>query len=214
MLWHEIIEKYPGNGSSAVLILMFLTFGQDYPYNIARTLKPHENILKKRGLGRLSHGNLVSATMNQMEKDGLIIAETANSLTIRKYYSLNPEVIRTPVTPNDFPIRGTGKKLHVLGKSITNIDLVNLFLAQMSTLLKLYSLNIPLIFDIDNFNKYINVGGSIHFELLKNRDKTDEQRKEFIANYSWISEITVKQLIPKLLRKFIYFSKLDFISFT
>jgi hypothetical protein len=152
MLWHEIIEKYPGNGSSAVLILMFLTFGQDYPYNIARTLKPHENILKKRGLGRLSHGNLVSATMNQMEKDRLIILETVNPFRTRNYYSLNPEVIRAPMVPQffDMETRVRIKPFCIVRRSIFDENSINLFLAHTHTLLELYSLNIPFLFDMSN----------------------------------------------------------------
>ena len=219
MLWHEIIEKYPGNGSSAVLILMFLTFGHDYPYNIARTLKPHENILKKRGLGRLSHGNLVSATMNQMEKDRLIILETVNSFNPRNYYSLNPEVIRAPMMPQFFDIK-MEKPIHIepfylMRRSIFDRNSIDLFLAHTHTLLELYSLNIPFLFDMSNYDKYINSCTSIPIELLKDDHNRDEQKKNFIARYLTINEPTVnrKQLIAKIIGKYIYESKLDFISF-
>jgi|GEM_PF-4167497 len=47
------------------------------------------------------------------------------------------------------------------------MDLIKSFLTRTSILVKLYCLGIPFVFDLNNFNKYIDVRSSAHFELLK-----------------------------------------------
>lgn len=167
--------------------------------------------MQKRGLGRLSHENLVAATMKKMEKDGFIIRPEANSVNIRNYYSLNPEIIRTYVKPSSFSIVENGKPIHITGEPITDIDLIDLFLTQISTLLRFYS--IPFVFEyLDNYWGHLNV---VHFELLKNRHDKDEQRKKFITRYSTITDsaISKEEITTSFLRKFSSRSKVDFISF-
>jgi hypothetical protein len=111
--WHEIIKDYDnidGEGSdkyiysesSAVMVLMLLTFGEDYAYKIAKTFaqwgSPNELF---RG-SVLKNPNKMTVLLNKMHEDGFILGHVT---IIRgretKIYKINPKIIRSPT--NSYP---------------------------------------------------------------------------------------------------------------
>jgi hypothetical protein len=114
--WYEIVGRYDTLGSknlerkndgtysqsSVVILLIYLTFGEDHSYNIARFFReitykpcgsdigiPYSSNLKTEKVGTL---------LNAMKKDGLVtVREHKVKGKNVKSYSINPQIIRSPV---------------------------------------------------------------------------------------------------------------------
>jgi len=110
-LWHEIIraydhleddafsksEKYVYSQSSAVIILIYLALGKDYPYHIAQVFKESAIPSKIPRGSTLKNSNKIGELLNKMREDGfLILSEDRDGRRVHKNYKINPETIRSP----------------------------------------------------------------------------------------------------------------------
>ena len=108
--WHEVIAKYNNPQetydkrkegkylqSIVIILLMYLSRGKDYPYNIAKTFRSIDG-LNLQGIKLLSHASKLSSLLLKMKKDGLLIqVPDTIHLKERTYYELNPIIISSPV---------------------------------------------------------------------------------------------------------------------
>lgn len=112
--WYEIVKSYDDPKSiapkekdhgtysqfSVVMLLIYLAFGRDYSYNIADYFNYLSNIgIKKRGRSStLWHSGKTGTLLNKMSEDELVTVseETVNG-RLRKYYKLNPKILRSPL---------------------------------------------------------------------------------------------------------------------
>jgi DNA-binding PadR family transcriptional regulator len=82
---------------SVVVILMYLFFGSDYPYKIAKYFEKLSNpeFGKKRArTSVLHHTGKIGTVLNRMEEDGLLSSEI---IRLRKYFTINPRIIQSLV---------------------------------------------------------------------------------------------------------------------
>jgi hypothetical protein len=113
--WYELVKNYddPKNGDLkskdhgtfsqkiAVILLIYLAFGKDYPTGIAKYFIELSNKgkLGKYYPGALMYSAKISSVLKRMEKDNLVILSERVSVGagIRLYYELNPKIIQSPV---------------------------------------------------------------------------------------------------------------------
>jgi len=104
--WLDAVRKYPHEGTSASIILVYLSFGPDYPYHISNLLKTHIDKLRGsnidiRGLGSLIHPNLLSEFLKKMASDNFIVKDNSIvSKNKRDYYKINPAILNNPIKPS------------------------------------------------------------------------------------------------------------------
>jgi hypothetical protein len=110
--WHEIIraydnledsafsksEKYVYSQPYAIIILMYLALGKDYPYHIAQVFKESTIPSKIRRGSTLKNSNKIGELLNKMREDGLLTLseDRDGSRRVHKNYKINPEIIRSP----------------------------------------------------------------------------------------------------------------------
>ncbi len=117
--WHEIARKYDevdpekkGDGaysqSSAIIILLYLSFGPDYPYNIMKFFKnPYRPIFTNMIIPYSSNlnGTKIYTLINKMENDKLVIADRdlrSKKLVPKRIFSINPRVLQSPIREGTF----------------------------------------------------------------------------------------------------------------
>ena len=106
--WLEAIKRYPHEGTSASIILVYLAFGPDYPYHISHLLRTHIDKLRERdidirGLGSFSHPNLMSEFLKKMASDDFIMLDNSIiSKNKRDYYKINPALLNNPIKPSPY----------------------------------------------------------------------------------------------------------------
>lgn len=108
--WHEIIENYDNPSeedkkrkdpkhlqSVVIILLMYLSMGKNYPYDIAKTFRSIVG-LNISGIDLLSQANKLSSLLKRMKQAGLLI-EVPDTTYIKKrtYYELNPALISSPI---------------------------------------------------------------------------------------------------------------------
>jgi hypothetical protein len=110
--WHEIVERYDSmalgkkndgtySQSSVVILLIYLTFGSDHPYNIMKFFKKSYRPIDPRAeipyLSSLNSPKIYTMLL-KMEEDGLVtVAQNKARVNPKKTYSINPRVIQSPV---------------------------------------------------------------------------------------------------------------------
>ena len=112
VLWHEIIqaydhledsafsknEKYVYSQPSAIIILIYLALGNDYPYHIAKVFKKSTIPNRIPRGSTLKYSNKTGQLLNRMREDGLLILIKDGDDNRRDYnhYKINPKIIRSP----------------------------------------------------------------------------------------------------------------------
>jgi predicted transcriptional regulator len=114
--WYDIVKSYDDpkskepnkkndgtySQSSVVILLIYLTFGEDHPYHIARyfekifykPLDPDVAIPYSSNLRTTKVGTL----LNKMKEDGLVkVREDKVNYKVVKTYSVNPRIIQSPI---------------------------------------------------------------------------------------------------------------------
>ena len=106
--WYDIVKSYDNPKSkdpkkkddgtysqfSVVTLLIYLAFGSDYPYNMAKYFQNISNpAIKKKRSSVLRHESKIGTLLNKMEADGLV---TSTRTERRKFYKLNPRIIQFP----------------------------------------------------------------------------------------------------------------------
>lgn len=103
--WHEKVEKYPGDGALATILMMYLSLGPDWPYHIAETFQSAKDknelfalkIYETKGCRRLFNHSALSSIMVRMRRDGLLVSKVDETKPRNPtVYSLNPGVLRAP----------------------------------------------------------------------------------------------------------------------
>lgn len=113
--WHEIVKSYDDpeskdpkkkddgtySQSSVVILLIYLTFGKDHPYHIAKYFEKSFFGLK-RGKEIPYSSNLrtskVGTLLNKMKEDGLVtVTENKTRVNPMKTYSINPQILQSPI---------------------------------------------------------------------------------------------------------------------
>jgi hypothetical protein len=140
--------------SAAVILLIYLSFGEDHPYNITSFFK--KGYTKKDGKDFSSsylNTQKVGTLLNKMREDELLlIHEDKIGGRLTKTYSLNPRIIQSPIRGGAYP-RSDGTNFEI------PLDKVVQLLAQMDE--EDNGINIP-------FNR------TEIFKILKNsEDKID-----------------------------------------
>lgn len=111
--WHEIVRRYDGidpkkksdgaySQSSAIIILLYLSFGPDHPYNIMKFFKnPYIPIFTDISIPYSSNlnGTKIYTLLNKMKDDQLVIAtrDCTSRLVRKRIFSINPRVIQSPI---------------------------------------------------------------------------------------------------------------------
>lgn len=111
--WYDIVKSYDNPESkdpnrrddgtysqfSVIILLIYLMYGRDYAYNIANYFDKLSNIgiKKKPRSSTLWYSGRVATLLNKMRDDELVICtEEIIKCRTRKYYELNPEILRSP----------------------------------------------------------------------------------------------------------------------
>lgn len=95
--WYELMKTE----TEPIIFIYLLFLGPDYGYNISKTFQAaiSDNIWDDaRGRQTLKNPNLVSATLKEMEKNGLLFKREDKR---RSYYTPNIDVIRSPCVLGD-----------------------------------------------------------------------------------------------------------------
>ena len=132
--WYDIIKSYDDpktkepntkndgtySQSSVVILLIYLTFGEDHPYHIARyfekifykPLDPDVEIPYSSNLRTTKVGTL----LNKMKEDGLVkVRENKVNCKAIKTYSINPRIIQSPIKDGTY-IGRDGSAFEILWK--------------------------------------------------------------------------------------------------
>jgi hypothetical protein len=107
-LWYEIIQAYDHQESDAsdkskkyvfsqpvaIIILIYLALGEDYPFQIAKVFGGSALTKMPRG-SPLKNSNKTGQLLNKMKEDGFLnlLADEEDS---KKPYKINPEIVRSP----------------------------------------------------------------------------------------------------------------------
>lgn len=112
--WYDIVKSYDNPKSkdpkkkddgtysqfSVVILLIYLSFGPDYPYNVAKFFQKISNpAIKKKRSSVLRHESKIGTLLNRMEADGLV---TSIRTVRRKFYKLNPQIIQFPAAGENY----------------------------------------------------------------------------------------------------------------
>lgn len=102
--WQDIIKgfkakKGKGDGMAATLVLLYLSLGEDFPYNMAKSFT--SNLRAEDGwdeefleyVKKLKDTNQLSVLMKEMEHKGLLISEKKMKGRRQRFYKINPEII-------------------------------------------------------------------------------------------------------------------------
>lgn len=141
--WYNIVQSYdnpeiknPGKRDdgtfsqrSVIMLLIYLLFGEDYPYHIARFFQelPNPRLKEAPRSSTLRHTGRIGTLLNKMSEDELVIAsEKKENGRIKKYYRINPRIIQTLVRGGTYhkrdgsrfeiPLEKVEKTLAFLGK--------------------------------------------------------------------------------------------------
>jgi hypothetical protein len=109
--WYDIVKSYDDpkskdpdrkddgtySKSSVVILLIYLTFGEDYPYHIASFFKKITSESDTKYSSNLRNQK-VGTLLNKMNEDELVLV-TENEVRgrHRKTYSINPKIIQSPI---------------------------------------------------------------------------------------------------------------------
>jgi hypothetical protein len=138
-LWYEIVKSYDGKSKdpikgddhgtysqfSVVMLLFYLTFGKDYPYNIAIFFKEFRETWKKKWprSSVLWNTSRIGTLLKKMAKDKLVIA-TPKEDGDGNYYEINPKIIETLITGGTYA-KHDGSVIKI------SLDSIKYFLAKM-----------------------------------------------------------------------------------
>jgi hypothetical protein len=102
--WQDIIKgfkakKKKGDGAAATLVLLYLSLGKDFPYNMAKSF--NINLTRETGwdegvleyVKKLKDKNQLSVLMKEMEEKGLLISEKETKGRRKRFYRINPKII-------------------------------------------------------------------------------------------------------------------------
>ncbi len=128
--WHEIVSKYDDikslyrmtkntgdySQSSVIILLIYLTFGSDYRYNIMKFFKepyrpidPNIIIPYSRNLNTPK----IYILLKRMEEDELVtVTEKEGSINPQKFYSINPQIVQSPIKGGGY-IKGDGSTFEI-----------------------------------------------------------------------------------------------------
>jgi hypothetical protein len=115
--WYDIVKSYDDpkgknptkkddgtySQSSVVILLIYLTFGDDYPYNIAKYFnrllhEPFNPDLKIPPYSSNLRTAKVGTLLNQMNEDDLVtLIKKKVKGRLTKYYSINPRILQSPI---------------------------------------------------------------------------------------------------------------------
>jgi hypothetical protein len=112
--WHEIVRRYDDiesiapkkndatySQSSVVILLLYLTFGSDHPYNIMNYFRdPYIPIDPNVKIPYNSNLNTskIYTLLKRMEEDQLVtVTQNKTGLKLKKVYSINPQVLQSPI---------------------------------------------------------------------------------------------------------------------
>jgi hypothetical protein len=211
--WYELMRTEP----EPIIFSYLLFLGPDYGYNISKTFQAaiSENIWEDtRGRQTLKNPNLVSATLKEMEKNGLLIKREENR---RTYYTANIDVIRSPSMldkPDDQHVVCGETTFNVLDKSAASLIIETLqkleidrskFIKYLNHIERFDYLTILAVFNeiITRFTYYISLGiyeNSIHmtFSVSYQNMSEDEIRKDltrfFTIEPQEMAELEMKNL--------------------
>jgi hypothetical protein len=143
--WHDLVFEYndPGRGNdrandhgtlseaSAVILLMHLVYGPDYPTNIAKFF---QELDKKRPPEKkipqvLIYPSKISSVLKRMKEDKLVILQKEVSVGAgkRSYYALNPKIIQSPAVDDIYYKTDDGLPLSIplehIGKFLNWMDM-------------------------------------------------------------------------------------------
>jgi len=113
--WYDIVKSYDDpkmkapnkkndgtySQSSVVILLIYLTFGEDHPYHIADYFR-NSSIKALHGEKIPYSSNLTTAKvgtlLNKMKEDELVtVTEAIINGRLRKAYSINPRILQSPI---------------------------------------------------------------------------------------------------------------------
>lgn len=111
--WFEVLKSFdepekehPKEGkyrqAPAVLALMYLALGRDYPYRMAKIFQSALAI-EERGFSILKHEGKLASLLKEMETKGLLInvPDTKVGRKPRKFYKINPRIIQSDKAPTE-----------------------------------------------------------------------------------------------------------------
>ena len=92
-------ERKKGDGVSATLVLLYLSLGKDFPYNMAKSFS--SNLTVENGwdeeiqeyVKKLKDKNQLSVLMKEMEEKGLLVSEKEQKGRRKRFYKINPIII-------------------------------------------------------------------------------------------------------------------------
>jgi len=204
--WHEIVKSYDypkskdpkkkkNDGtyfqSSVVILLIYLTFGSDHPFSIAKFFHnlpikqdeetPYRGVLKNSKVGTL---------LNKMKEDQLVtVAEQVVKGKPTKTYSINPRVIQSPIREGTY-IKRDGSILEI------PLDLVEQLLAWKNWKYE----ESKRVCDRDEFFKIVDFTDTInYFRFMEFLDAKASYRECEIQN-NW--ELRKPSSLEKLLRDY------------
>jgi hypothetical protein len=120
--WYEVLKSFDETAKGkakagkyhqgpAVLALMYLSLGKDYPYNMARVFQSSLSI-EKSGFSVLFHNGKIASLLKEMEEKHLLIRVPDPRLEgrPRNYYKINPMIIHSDKNPHDLRLMPEGCK--------------------------------------------------------------------------------------------------------
>lgn len=122
--WHDIVKSYddpesknPGKRDdgtysqfSVVILLIYLFFDSDYAYRIAKYFENLSNPEFGRARSSvLRHTGRIGTVLNKMEEDGLVLSKMEGP---RKYFTINPGIIQSPVRDAAY-VKPDGSKFEI-----------------------------------------------------------------------------------------------------
>jgi hypothetical protein len=129
MSWQDVTKEIPskskeGFGAAPTLILLYLAFGEDLGYRMAKVFSQELTVSKGWSTKHLDYFKpllkepSLSILLNKMEDKGLIISRIEKNGREKRYYCLNPTMISNPET-SELGREITRRILKVRGKAIT-----------------------------------------------------------------------------------------------
>lgn len=108
MYWFKVITEYKAKtpnsyGAVPSLLLMYLSTGPDYGYHMAKQFT--DGISLKNGWNKdqietfrsIMQRSQLQTILNAMEKDNLLLSEQEASVRGRKFFRINPAILRNPI---------------------------------------------------------------------------------------------------------------------
>ena len=108
MYWNKVISGYKAKtpnsyGAVPSLLLMYLSTGPDYGYHMAKqftdgiSLKNGWNEYQIETFQSIMQRTQLQTILNAMEKDNLLLSEKEDSGMKRKFFRINPAILRNPI---------------------------------------------------------------------------------------------------------------------